>query len=280
MRGMAHASLLAALILVPGIADAYVIDGPSATGWMAIPYLTSPDYSDDQLTGADEADIVGDGTYPALQTGFDDAGTPSPTDGSLAFRLRLGADENPAGFKHVALVGLDVDLNQSIDILLVVDNKGGSPEVAIRRVNGAGTSPDTTAIDTGTGTSYAQTASNYSWLSVSAIDPGPADLDADGEDDYYLSFAVPFADLVTEVNALGLPGFGGLDDQTQVAYVTGTSTNSNSVNQDWSGPDGGTGWSQPWAAIGAISSPITVPEPASGALLVLGLALLAVGRRR
>jgi hypothetical protein len=276
----ARAAACAAFLCFPLVADAYVIDGASSTGWLAIPYVTSPDFPDDQKTGADEADIVGDTTYPALQTGFDDAGTPSLTDGNLAFRMRFGADENPPGFKHVAVVGLDVDLNASIDILIVVDNKGGTPEIAIRPVDGLGTSADTTAIDTSGGTSYAQTpGSNYSWLSVSALDPGPADLDADGADDFYLSFQVPFADLVSQLDLLGFTGF---DQNSQVSYVAGSSTNSKSVNQDWSGIDGSAAsWSQPWSAGGALSSVVAVPEPSTAALLATGMLMLTVaGRRR
>lgn len=277
----ARAAACAAFLSVPLIADAYVIDGASSTGWLAIPYVTSPDFSDDQKTGANEADIVGNTTYPALQTGFDDAGTPSLTDGNLAFRMRFGADENPAGFKHVAVVGLDVDLNQSVDILIVVDNKGGTPEIAIRPVNGAGTSADTTAIDTSGGISYTQTpGTNYSWLSVSALDPGPPDLDADGANDFYLSFEVLFSDLVTEVNALNLLGPPGFTQNTQVSYVAGSSTNSNSINQDWSGLDASAGaWSQPWSAGGALSSAIAVPEPGTAALLAAGMVMLTVAGR-
>ena len=274
--------LVAATVwLLADASGAFTIGGPSSDGWVAVPYTTSPDFADDQLTGANEADLVGDMSNPALFTAFDDAGTPSLTDGTIAFRLRFGADENPLGFKHVGLVGIDVDQNQSVDILIVVDNKGGSPEIAIRRVTGAGTSPSTTGINRSSGIVYSQNASNYSWLSVSAVDPGlPADLDGDGND-YYLSFSVPFADLVAQVNALAIPGFGGLTQITEVLFVAGSSTNSNSVNQDWSGPNGGTNWSQPWASVGGFSQPMTIPEPGTAALLALGTALLAhVGRRR
>jgi hypothetical protein len=268
--------LMSALVAVS--ASAYTLDGPSAD-WTAVPYLTAPDYPDDESTGADEADLVGDPLHPAIYTAFDDAGTPSLTDGSLAFRMRLGTDENPDGFKHVAVIGLDVDQNAAIDILLVVDNKGGSPEVAIRPVDGSGDTPDDTAIDTDNGTSYAQSASNYSWLSVSAVDPGALDFDVDDdtEEDHFLSFEVPFQDLVSELAALGHAGF---DETTLVTLVAGTSTNSKSINQDWSGANGDTNWDQSWSWLGAISEPMPVPEPNSGLLVGLGLVALAARRRR
>jgi hypothetical protein len=128
---------------------------------------------------------------------------------------------------------------------------------------------------------YGQTVGvNYSWLAVSGLDPGPADLDADGENDYYLSFEVPFFDLVTQVNALGLPGFAGLTDGTPVQYVAGSSTNSKSVNQDWSGPDGDATWGQAWSTANGLSSILAVPEPGTASLLALGLAALGVWQRR
>src|SRR5262245_52708889 len=77
-------------------AHAVTIDPSSSTlSWTAIVYPTTlPDASDDQATGIPEADIVGNLTHAALYYRFDDAGTPSLTDGSIAFRARVGADKN------------------------------------------------------------------------------------------------------------------------------------------------------------------------------------------
>jgi hypothetical protein len=187
-----------------------------------------------QSTGASEADIVGNASNAALYTFFNPGGA-SLTDGTLGFRLRLGADDNPAGFKHIAVVGLDIDADFAVDVLLVVDNKGGTPQIAIRPVTGDGTTPGQTAIDTSSGVSFTPVpGTNYDWRSVSVTsDPGntSTDIDADGKNDYFLSFSVDFQQLV---NHLG----GAIDETSSVSYVAGTSTNSNSVNQDWAGPQG------------------------------------------
>ena len=99
---------LAASLLLAAPAGAIPIDAPTSD-WTLVSYSAAPDWADDQATGANEADIVGDDAHGALYTFFDDLGTASLTDGVLGFRLRLGADDNPGGFKHVAVVGLDVD---------------------------------------------------------------------------------------------------------------------------------------------------------------------------
>src|SRR5678816_4288666 len=68
-----------------------IVPSSPTTGWTAISYPTLlPDYSDDQQTGIPEADIVGDLLNPAFYTRFDDAGTPSLTDGNIGFRVRVG----------------------------------------------------------------------------------------------------------------------------------------------------------------------------------------------
>ena len=269
--------LLPLSLLVAAPVAAIPIDAP-ADQWHVVDYTAAPDWADDQATGANEADIVGDGAHAALYTFFDDLGTPSLTDGTLGFRLRLGSDDNPGGFKHVAVVGIDIDLNATADILIVVDNKGGTPEVAIRPVIGDGSSPAQTAIDTSGGVVYTQTAANYAWQAVSVLsDPGGTntDIDGDGKTDYFLSFSVNFADLVAQLG-------GAIDQTSTVAYLAGTSTNSNSVNQDWAGPNGGAGSTTLWTTpgFGAFSNQMTVPEPATAAMLALGLLGLGLAARR
>lgn len=270
-------TVLLALLLAPALANAVPIGSPNDQ-WTAVPYLAAPDFADDQATGAHEADIVGNAGHPAVYTFFDDLGTPSTTDGILGFRIRLGVDENPAGFKHLAVVGLDANLDGALDILLVVNNKGGSPEIAIRPVEGAGTSPSTTAIGTG-GVAFAQTAANYGWQAVSVLsDPAgtTTDVDGDGNTDYLLSFSVDFQQLVNQLAAVGITNFG---ESSAVQLAVGTSTNTNSVNQDWAGPNGNVASTQNWGTLGAFTQTFVIPEPRSALLLAFGLALIARSRR-
>lgn len=273
-------SLAAAAVLwLPAIAAAVPIDmdGPT-TGWTPIVYAgTLPDWADDQGTGQPEADIVGNLSHPAFYTAFDDAGTAALTDGMLGFRIRIGAEENPAGFNKIAAVGVDANLDGALDVYVMVQNTGaGADRNAIFNAGAtANTSPSSVSI-TSTGATYAQTSLNYDWSAVTVtIDPSATllDVDADGAVDRFLSFAVPFQDLV---NRLSLLGISGVDQNTPFQYVLGTSTNAGTLNQDYGGPNGGTSSSSTWAALGATSLAYSaagtqVPEPGTAFLMGVGL---------
>jgi hypothetical protein len=232
-------------------------------------------------------DIVGNDTGdPAILTNFDDNGTPGIlTDGYIAFRVRLGEDKPQPGFTFFFGVGLDANADGVIDLFLAVDNNSGGPPDQIGIFSpgtGANTSPSTTSIITPPLTSYAETAANYDFSPVTTIDPleTNTDLDAGGKEDQYLTFVVPFDDIVTELGLLGIT----FDENSTVQYVFGTSTQSNALNQDLGGPDGGTTSTLTWDQLGAISleysaSGTPVPEPSTALLLGLGLVSLAAVRR-
>ncbi len=265
--------------------------------WNEVMYPgVTPDFSDDQQTGISEADIVGNATGdPAFLIWFDDLGTADPTDGYMGFRVRLGADKNPPGFEHFFGVGFDVAdslgvLDGAIDLFVGVDFSGNPDQLGIYDPGtGSNTSPSTTSIVSTPLVSYTPgsvpgdpTYDNYDFSGVSSIDGGAvnSDLDLDGKEDFYLTFVIPFADIVAQLQAI----FPDFDENTLIQLVIGTSTQSNALNQDLGGPDGGTNSTESWSALGAISEPVTsrmlVPEPGTGLLLALGLVSLALGRRR
>lgn len=283
-RMLYPAVALPALLLLAPDARALVDPGSPTTAWNAIAYPgLVPDWSDDQRTGIGEADIVGSDADPAFYAQFDDAGTADPTDGTLAFRVRLGSDKNPPGFEHFVGVGLDADADGALDLFLGVDNSGSADQIGIWDPGtGLNVSPSTTSIVSPPVFSYPETAAVYDWSPVDgALDPAAStfDVDADGENDHFLSFAVPFGDVVAALAARGIPGF---DERSAVRYVLGTSTQDNALNQDLGGPDGGTSSDLTWDELGATSDPTSAsgaPVPGPGAALLVLLALAPLARR-
>ena len=267
-------------------AQAVTIDPSSSTaGWTPIAYASVlPDAADDQATGIPEADIVGNAANPAAYFRFDDAGTPSGTDGFIAFRVRIGADKNPAGFDHFLGVGVDANSDGALDLFLAVDNSGNPDRLGIFDAGaGANTSPSTTSINSSPLFSYALSVSNYHFGAVNAtIDPSATsfDVDADANNDYFVSFVIPFANVVS---ALSAQGVNGVDDASPMRFVFGSSTQPNALNQDLGGPTGGTSSTQTWGQLGAMSNTLTssggfvpTPEPGTASLVALGLLALAV----
>ncbi|HEY8156206.1 MAG TPA: PEP-CTERM sorting domain-containing protein [Myxococcota bacterium] len=270
-------------------ARAVPIDPASSTvGWTPIAYPTLlPDFSDDQRTGIPEADIVGDTTNAAFYFRFDDAGTPSTTDGAIGFRVRIGADKNPSGFDHFMGVGIDANADGALDLFLAVENSGNPDQLGIFDAGSdANTSPSTTSINSTPLVGYALSVSNYDFEAVTAaLDPGATDfdIDGDGDTDQFLTWVIPFGAVVTALAGQGIAGFG---DNVAMRFVIGSSTQPNALNQDLGGPDGGTTSTSSWSSLGAISNFATaaggftpIPEPNTGALFALGLFGLAVRAR-
>ena len=278
--------LLAAGLLAAAPAQALIDPGSSTTGWTSIAYPNlRPDYADDQQTGITEADIVGDLANPAFYMRFDANNPLDSTDDQIAFRVRLGADQNPPGFKNFFGVGLDANLDGALDLFLAVDNSGSNDRIGIFDPGSdANTSPSTTSIVSTPLVSYLEIASNYAFAPVSgALDPTATtfDFDADGNTDRFLTFVIDFDDVVSQ---LGMPGFGA---SSPLRLVAGSSTQANALNQDLGGPNGGITSSLTWDQLGAISSTYTatgqfvaVPEPGSALLLMAGLGVLGGTRRR
>src|SRR2546430_12409685 len=157
------------------LAEASVVDVTSpTTSWTVITYgSNNPDPSNDQQTGTSEGDIVGNAAHPSAYTQFGDAGTPSTTDGTIAFRVRVGGDLNPVGFKTALFVGVDANRDGALDLFIGVNNSGSNDTIGLWNPgNGTNVSPSTTSIVSTPLVSYTPTAANYHWSPVNAtIDP-------------------------------------------------------------------------------------------------------------
>lgn len=286
-------------LLCPLVSQAAVtVSGPTSA-WTAVLYGSgvATDPNADHQTGILDADIVGNATHPSFYVGFDNGGTPSVlTDGSIAFRLRVAGDKNPSGFESAFWVGIDANGDGKLDLFAGAIE--GSKVGFYPAGNSANISPSTTSLNASS--PYYETvasAANYSFVAVSnTTDPSATNYNLDGgsggsanHTDHFVSFMLPFNQLVTAINTLGLGGAGGFDETKGLRYVSATSNNQNSLNQDLNGISGSTSSSTTWTDLGgftkeysATGSPIVanqVPEPGSALLLALGGLLISRRKR-
>lgn len=295
----------------------------ASTFWHPLGASADWDFPDDQQTGSDPSDIVGNATSPAFYHAFYDGGTDSATnatDGEIGFRVRMGGSNlnkgAPQPFDNFLFIGIDVghvaagetDADPSkIDIFVGLDTKNNTnPTIGFYDPGtGANTGPSTTTIGNVISVAGANPVTpapvvvggNFDWNLArnldsgitSALDQNTAnDANVDGgkdknnldADDYFLSFKF---DLIELKNALIELGIADFDDRTTMAYIMGTSEQSNAFNQDINGVNG-LNDPRTWDELGAItgsSGPQAIPEPAAYAALFGLLALgFAANRRR
>jgi len=269
-----------------------VISDTDTGGWISI--SGNYDYLSDQQTGQPSSDIVGGsgGSYNLYDAGFFtnwDPGTPSTTDGTLGFRVRLDDHDgnNTPAYNGFLWVGIDADTNGSIDVFVGVDKQGNSSKVAIYD---AGTDPNTSPSTT----SIAQNAyystdavsgTNYSYRAVNFLSDGGTTNDitttTSGEIDYYISFTVEFSRVVTFLNTQGI----SINDSTPLRYVVATATQGQSLNQDLGQLPKNFDGVQTWEQLGGFSPTMSatgmvVPEPSTMFLGACALPFLFRRRRR
>lgn len=248
------------------------------------------DFIVDQQTGDSSSDIVGDADNVGFFTSYDPGLDPTTVDDILSFRVRLddaGGNRNNPQFDRNLWIGIDPDQSGRIAVFLGLNRQGSASEIAIYAPGtGSNTSPSTTSISNTPYTSVATSSSNYNYRPVDiSIDGGttndmtPGD---SGDPDYYVSFSVAFADVQAFLAGLATPI--NIDENTPLRYVLATSTQSNSLNQDLGGVDGGINSSIDWETLGGFSPEVTangqvVPEPAVVGWLV-PVSLLLWRRRR
>lgn len=237
------------------------IDGPTTEWHPIVPSgVNAYDFSQDQQTGQTEDDIIGDNNDHLFYTQFDGIDDTSTTDGTLAFRVRVGQDKNSDGqFGSNLFIGIDADGNGAVDIIVGVFNQGNNSDVAIWNLEVSdpatdNTSPATTTIVSPPIVEVPQSASNYDFSVVdNVIDPNVSntDINGDGGTDAFVSFSLDFATLVTQLGNLGFT----VDETTPVNFVIGTATQDNSLNQDIGGINDRTADNTiTWTDSGAIST--------------------------
>ncbi|MCK4704446.1 MAG: hypothetical protein KAT90_03105, partial [Gammaproteobacteria bacterium] len=193
-------------------------------------------------------DLLGYGGSPLFYIKTDDAGTPADaTDDEVALRFRVdNAIDNSSNFSGYIWMGIDVDLDNYLDVFMMLVGKNGNYSVDIYDSGtGANISPSTTSLLSSSQTSVT-TGFAFNHSLVASIDAGGnADIDVDGDPDYFVSYKVNFSALGAAINAQTitgttdlistLDGGTGLTIDTPVQIVIASAQNANTLNGDIGG---------------------------------------------
>lgn len=290
-----------ALLLAVSTADAAIsLSGPSVgAGWIAV--AANYDFLDDQQTGDPASDIVGTAVSPGFFTAFDSNYALSPTQSgpALAFRTRLDDAGNGGNFTRNLWIGIDADLNGSVDAFIGVDTQSNKVSIGIYDSGSDlptdNTGPSNTTIEKIPAYTAAGVAGvNYNYRAVTTGDGGTRlDLTGatDGTDtDFYVSCVVSFTDLAAFLTTELPAAFNATTPftvNTPIRYVLGTSTQGNSLNQDLGGIDNNNFVkTDTWQNLGGFSPIMTptgqlVPEVSATLLALIGSVFgFAFNRRR
>lgn len=282
----------AAPVLTPETAAAYqgwlaTVSLSGASGWTAIMFGAAKDPQGDSQAGSSDTDIMGDASHGSFYTAYDDNGTLTTGDDTLAFRLRIDNPSSPGGFSGIAVVGMDANLDGRIDLFVTVDARGSQRIVQLLDPGtGANISPSTTstsALPTGwlpNNGIYAMTASNYAVATVNVNSDThwepthDDDIGNDGKVDVLVSWKIPIADLATVLGKpspmdsqgsygpRGSTGISGYNKDTQVQYISFTATQPGPINGDLNGV-GSYDKNATFASLGAFTSPMSASNPVS-----------------
>jgi hypothetical protein len=280
------ASFKLSLCLFAPLAQGAISLSSSSNLWTSLG--ANYDFLSDQQTGAKAGDIVGDGDNSGFFTSYDPGTAVSDKDGILSFRVRLddaGGNANAPQFDRVLWIGMDADLNGSIDVFLGVNRSGSVSSLGIHAPGpGDNVSPNTTTISSAPYYTESLSGLNYDYRPVGVGDGGTTiDLTdtTTGDVDWYVSFQVPFTSVTAFLDALPEPI--DLTNASQLRYIVATSTQANSLNQDLGGIQGSLNSATTWEDLGGFTTVINpsgspIPEP--GACILMATASLMLYRRR
>jgi hypothetical protein len=276
------------VLLAPSVHAELVINSP-VSNWFEVAFGDRvPDYYADQQTGQSDSDIVGTNGVPAFYMAFDGGGTPSLTDGTLGFRVRVSGSSKTY-WDNYLWVGFDADMDGDIDLYSSLEKNNA---ISLHYPgNDLNVSPSTTSIEKPVDLYSVAVAENENYSFMKADDVNSLGLIKDVDNypdgnkdgtDWFVSFSLNFSSVVTMLAAVDIH----IDENTPMHYLVATSTQPNVLNQDVLGPpriDNSNNMVE-WVEFGATSSPLSgntenVPEPAAMGLTLLGGAYLLVKKR-
>lgn len=257
-----------------------VTDTTGWNAWTKADGTIMQDAQADQQTGQGADDFVGDLTNAAFAQ---KAGLIGGTTDGVIFQTRMDVYQ-ASGLAGYITMGMDLDGNGSIDLLMGIDAKSATKNIKFATPGtGANTSPSTTSWGNFAG-GVNLTASTYNYAQASSSIAGTADA--------LVTFGISFADLQTGIRTYAGSAFANytMTYTSSIAFVAWTTTQQKSINQDMVGYNG-KGYEKDtttYTDLGAITPPINaygiVPEAATfvqlGLLLLGGSALMLRQRQQ
>ena len=282
-----NSSLILILLLIVKTIDVKaVVDVTTGVSgdslWVSVvPDTNAFDYLQDQQTGSGSVsqDLVGGPVdfgsgltdYGVFYIQFDDQGTGATTDDELAFRMRINDADGVKKdtFQFYVFVGLDYDLNGSIDFFLGMYNPDntGSKSISIYSSDPGklNISPSTTGF--GAQLKEITPVKNDNW-SLVEVDDGSL---FSGDTDYFISWKYNLSDINDALAAVNPSWI--MTVTTPLRMVIGTASQDNSYNQDMGGIEGiDTKSTTTWADLG-VFAPVVNP---TGDPVIINLAPVAV----
>ncbi|EDY19316.1 outer membrane protein [Chthoniobacter flavus Ellin428] len=228
--------------------------------WKTVLYGPSSDFVNDTQANAADLDLVGNAGHPVLYTYYDDNGTGSDTDDFLYFRVRVGGSKSSSSSVFTSgyiFLGVDVNGDGKIDFFISITKRTtGEQRISVWSPgSGLNVSPSTTTI---TGElPVVSFATNPTFVDFSPVTPvnDPTVTDVNLNDaalgtsplplninDHFLSFKIPFNNSSSATDSLkeALAAKGlSVTKNTPLRYILASSTQSNSLNSDLNGYNGG-----------------------------------------
>ena len=218
--------------VITGVTNSLAIEinNPNTLGWTAIPVYDIP--GDTRIgSGMTSIDIVGNSTYPSVYYQF------TPSGDSIAVRIRVNdCDGNTPGypeFHGFAYIGIDADLNGSVDFFLGAYNPTGYNlgRLGIYPADPAANNiePGRTGISEPVATFQPIEGVNYSIITASGSS-------FSSNPDYFITFKFKVADITAAIagNTAENVTFTAA---TPFTFIAGTATQDNAMNGDINGID-------------------------------------------
>lgn len=222
------------------------------TSWTAVFQNDADDPMADQQTGSGSVsqDIVGDHDYPSVFYYSDED--------VIVFRIRVtdvdgGTSADNYQFKSFAFVGMDVDLDGTVDLFVgAYAPHSNTGRLAIYPAGGgANISPSTTTIGKPVKSYQPKRGTNYS------ITPTGDGSNFHNTTDYFVTFMFTVNDINDALKIIYGDGDDHFTPSTPFRFYIGTAAQDNSLNQDLNGANGGVRSSTPWSQMDVESDPVT-----------------------